>query len=159
MRSEFSGNMSAPSNLPELMADYILWAAAGLILVIAELVTGTFYLFVLGIAALAGAAVAFFGLAFWGQAIVSAVIAVVGVIGIHQRRSRMEPAAMSSPDVGQPVIWETWLNERDRLARVRYRGASWEARVVGEFAAEPGTMLYISAVDGNTLEVAKTRPA
>ena len=46
------------------MADYILWAAAGLALVIAELVTGTFYLLVLGIAALAGAAVAFSGLGF-----------------------------------------------------------------------------------------------
>ncbi|HTS53454.1 MAG TPA: NfeD family protein [Burkholderiales bacterium] len=141
------------------MADYILWAAAGLILVIAELVTGTFYLLVLGIAALAGAVVAFFGLGFWGQAVVSAVIAVVGVIWIHQRRKAMEPTAMPSPDVGQPVTWESWLNEPDRLARVRYRGASWEARVVGECTAQPGEMLYISAVNGNTLEVAKIRPA
>ena len=66
---------------------------------------------------------------------------------------------MSSPDVGQPVIWESWLNERDRFARVRYRGASWDARVLGECAAEPGEMLYINAVNGNTLEVVKTRPA
>jgi membrane protein implicated in regulation of membrane protease activity len=139
------------------MADYILWAAAGLILVIAELVTGTFYLLVLGIAALAGGAVAFFGLGFWGQAIVAAVIAVVGVILIQQRRSRMESPAMSSPDLGQPVTWESWLNERDRLARVRYRGASWDARVVGEGALQAGDMLYISAVNGNTLEVTKTR--
>jgi membrane protein implicated in regulation of membrane protease activity len=141
------------------MADYILWAAAGLILVIAELVTGTFYLLVLGIAALAGAAVAFLGLGFWGQAMVSALIAVAGVIWIHRRRTRMEPLAMSSPDVGQPVTWESWLNQPDRLARVRYRGASWDARVLGECAAQPGEMLYISAVDGNTLEVVKTRPA
>jgi membrane protein implicated in regulation of membrane protease activity len=141
------------------MADYILWAAAGLILVIAELVTGTFYLLVLGLAALAGAVVAFLGLGFWGQAVVSAVIAVAGVIWIHQRRKSMEPTAMPSPDVGQPVTWESWLNEPDRLARVRYRGASWDARIVGEFTAQPGEMLYISAVNGNTLEVAKIRPA
>jgi membrane protein implicated in regulation of membrane protease activity len=141
------------------MADYTLWAVTGLILVLAELVTGTFYLLVLGVAALAAAAVAFFGVSFWAQAIVSAVIAVAGVIWIQRRRSRMETAVMSSPDVGQPVIWESWLNERDRLARVRYRGASWDARVLGECAAEPGEMLYINAVDGNTLEVVKTRPA
>lgn len=141
------------------MADYILWAAAGLILVIAELVTGTFYLLVLGIAALAAAVGAFFGFGFWAQAIASAVIAVAGVIWIQQRRSRMEPAAMASPDVGQPVIWESWLNERDRLARVRYRGASWDARVASDCAPQPGEMLYINAIDGNTLEVVKTRPA
>ena len=141
------------------MADYILWAAAGLALAIAELLTGTFYLLVLGIAALAGAVVAFFGLGFWGQALVSSLLAVGGVIWIRQRRKSMEPKAMPSPDVGQPVTWESWLNQSDRLARVRYRGASWDARVVGECAGEPGEMLYISAVNGNTLEVAKIRPA
>ena len=141
------------------MADYIIWAAAGLALAIAELVTGTFYLLVLGIAALAGGAVAYFGLGFWGQALVSALIAVSGVIWIHRRRQLMEPKVMPSPDVGQPVTWESWLNQPDRLARVRYRGASWDARVVGECAGEPGEMLYISAVNGNTLEVAKARPA
>ena len=151
--------MSALLNPSQRMADYILWAAAGLILVIAELVTGTFYLLVLGIAALVGAAVAFFGLGFWGQAMVAALIAIGGVVWIHRRRGRMESPAMSSPDLGQPVTWESWLNQPDRVARVRYRGASWEARVVGEDVFQAGDMLYISAVDGNTLEVTKTRPA
>ncbi len=141
------------------MADYPVWAAAGLVLVIAELVTGTFYLLVLGIAALVGAAVAFSGLGFWIQAIGASVIAVAGVIWIHQRRKLITPAAMPSPDFGQPVTWESWVSQPDRFARVRYRGASWEARVVGECAGEPGEMLYISAVHGNTLEVAKTRSA
>jgi membrane protein implicated in regulation of membrane protease activity len=141
------------------MADYILWAAAGLALAIAELVTGTFYLLVLGVAALAGALVAFFGLGFWGQALVSSLLAVSGVMWIHRRRQSMESKAMPSPDVGQPVTWESWLNQPDGLARVRYRGASWDARVVGDCTGEPGEMLYISAVDGNTLEVAKARPA
>jgi membrane protein implicated in regulation of membrane protease activity len=150
--------MGALANLP-LMADYILWAAAGLALVIAELVTGTFYLLVLGVAALAGGVVAFFGLGFWGQALVSASIAVAGVIWAHRRRQSIQPKAMPSPDVGQLVAWESWVNQPDRLARVRYRGASWDARVVGECAGEPGEMLYISAVNGNTLEVAKARPA
>jgi membrane protein implicated in regulation of membrane protease activity len=66
---------------------------------------------------------------------------------------------MPSPDLAQPVAWESWVNESDHLARVRYRGASWDARVVGECAGQPGEMLYISAANGNTLEVTKTRPA
>jgi membrane protein implicated in regulation of membrane protease activity len=141
------------------VTDYLLWAAVGLILVIAELVTGTFYLLVLGIAALVGAAVAFLGVGFWIQAISASLIAVAGVVWIHQRRKLITPAAMPSPDLGQPVAWESWVNESDRLARVRYRGASWEARVVGECAGQSGEMLYISAANGNTLEVTKTRPA
>ena len=139
------------------MADYLVWTIVGLLLVISELVTGTFYLLVLGVAGLAGAAVAFLGLNFWGQAVVSAVIAVGGVVWIHQRRKLITPAAMPSPDAGQPVVWESWVHEADRRARVSYRGASWEAQVVGECAGQPGEVIYIRAVNGNTLEIAKTR--
>jgi len=141
------------------MAVYMIWAVAGLALVISELLTGTFYLLVLGIAALAGAAAAFSGFGFWTQAVVASVVAVAGVVWVQQRRRVMVPKAMPSPDVGQPVTWEAWVNEPDRYARVRHRGASWEARVRGECAGEAGELLYIVAVDGNTLEVAKTRPA
>jgi len=87
------------------------------------------------------------------------VIAVGGVVWIHQRRKLITPAAMPSPDVGQPVAWESWVQESDGLGRVSYRGASWEAQVVGEIAGQPGEVLYIKAVHGNTLEIAKTRPA
>jgi membrane protein implicated in regulation of membrane protease activity len=141
------------------MADYLIWAAAGFVLVIAELVTGTFYLLVLGIAALVGAGVAFLGLGFWLQAIVASGVAVVGVAWAHQRRKSITPAAMPSLDHAQPVIWEAWIDRTQQLARVSYRGASWEAHVTGDCAGEPGETLYISAVHGNTLEVTKTRPA
>jgi membrane protein implicated in regulation of membrane protease activity len=46
-----------------------------------------------------------------------------------------------------------------RLARVRFRGASWDARVEGVEALEPGTTVYVLAADGNTLKVGKNRPA
>jgi len=141
------------------MAGYVIWAVVGLALVISELMTGTFYLLVLGIAALAGAALAFAGFGFWVQALVASVVAVAGVAWIQQRRRLVTPAAMASPDLGQPVTWEAWVNEPDRFARVRYRGASWDAQVRGECSGQPGEVLYISAVHGNTLEVAKTRPA
>ena len=40
------------------MAAYLMWAIAGFVLIIAELMTGTFYLLVIGVAALAAAVVA-----------------------------------------------------------------------------------------------------
>ncbi|PWT76902.1 MAG: hypothetical protein C5B46_00545 [Proteobacteria bacterium] len=141
------------------MPIYMIWAVAGLALMISEVLTGTFYLLVLGIAALVGAGAAFSGFDFWTQAVVASVVAVAGVLWVQQRRRLMVPKAMPSPDVGQPVNWEGWVNEPDRSARVRYRGASWEARVRGECAGQAGEVLYIIAVDGNTLEVAKTRSA
>lgn len=141
------------------MAAYMIWAVVGLALVISELMTGTFYLLVLGIAALAGAALAYAGFGFWMQVVVASVVAVAGVVWIQQRRKLITPAAMASPDVGQPVTWEAWVDESNRFARVRYRGAPWDARVSGECTGQPGEVLYISAIHGNTLEIAKARPA
>ena len=65
---------------------------------------------------------------------------------------------MAPIDAGMPASFEGWLDVGGRLARVRYRGASWEARVEGLEAVEPGAMLYVLDTDGNTLRVAKNRP-
>lgn len=43
------------------MEMYLLWAVTGIVLIIIEMLTGTFYLLVLGIAALAAAAAAYLG--------------------------------------------------------------------------------------------------
>jgi len=68
---------------------------------------------------------------------------------------------MSPVDAGQPASFETWLDQGAHLARVRYRGASWDATVEGEGAekAAPGSLLYVVKADGNTLKVTARRPA
>ena len=62
-------------------------------------------------------------------------------------------------DAGMPASFEAWIDAPARLARVRYRGASWDARVEGLEALEPGTTVYVLTTDGNTLKVVKNRPA
>ena len=66
---------------------------------------------------------------------------------------------MAPINAGMPASFESWLDARSRLARVRYRGASWDAQVQGNEAVEPGATLFVVAADGNTLKVAKNRPA
>ncbi len=141
------------------MDHYWWWAIGGIALIIAELITGTFYLLVIGIAALAGAAVAYAHFSFWTQAVVAAAIAIIGVVFV----TRLRKTHLSSPgislDVGQSVVLDAWVNEKGRNARVRYRNALWDARVLDEQGAEAGSTLYITRVEGSTLHVAATRPA
>ncbi len=141
------------------MDSALAWLVAGIVLIVAELVTGTFYLLVLGVAALVAAAVAYAGAAFLIQVIVAGVIAVAGVFWIRGRRRALATPAMPGLDVGQPVTLDSWINRDDRLARVKYRDALWDAVVEGEFRGEAGEVFYIRAVAGNTLRVAKQRPA
>jgi membrane protein implicated in regulation of membrane protease activity len=137
----------------------IVWAVAGLVLVIVELVTGTFYLIMLGIAAFGAALAAWLGLSFPAQSIVAALVSGIGCYGVHVYRARNRAQQMAPIDAGMPASFESWLDAGARLARVRYRGASWDARVEGAEGLEPGATVYVLAADGNTLRVAKNRPA
>ncbi len=137
----------------------LAWLIAGFVLIIAELVSGTFYLLVLGIAALVASGVGYAGGAFVWQAVAAAVVAVAGVVGVHRYRQTITPARMRGLDVGQPAAFDSWINKGAGHARVKYRDALWDAQVAGGASGEPGEILYITAVDGSTLRVSKTRPA
>ena len=135
-----------------------IWAVTGLALVIVELMTGTFYLLMLGIAAFGAAIAAWLGYPFSAQSVVAVIIAAVGCYGVHLYRAKNRAQQMAPIDAGMPASFESWLDAGARLARVRYRGASWEARVEGGEAVEPGATVYVLAADGNTLRVAKNKP-
>src|SRR5919108_259033 len=136
-----------------------VWAVTGLVLVIVELVTGTFYLLMLGVAAFGAALAAWLGLEFSAQSSVAVLVAAIGCYGVHLYKARNRVEQMPPIDAGMPASFESWLDAGARLARVRYRGASWEARVEGSDALEPGATVFVLATDGNTLKVAKNRPA
>jgi membrane protein implicated in regulation of membrane protease activity len=90
-----------------MMEAYLFWAAIGIALVIAELLTGTFYLLVIAIAAFAGAAAAYLGLSFWVQAVSTAVVVVIGVILVGRIRAGA-PAKGGRPESGH----RTYRNSR-----------------------------------------------
>jgi membrane protein implicated in regulation of membrane protease activity len=141
------------------MQAHFLWLIVGIVLIIAEVMSGTFYLLFLGIAALVGAAIAFLGAPFWAQALAVAVVAVAGAVWVRRHRESIETKPMAALDVGQHVTFESWISQADRVARVQYRDAQWDASVEGECRGEPGEILHIVGVEGSMLRVAKTRPA
>jgi len=141
------------------MEEDLLWAILGLTLVIVELLTGTFYLLVLGVAAFGAALAAWLGQGFPLQAVVAALIAALGCYGVHVYRTKNTTRQMAPVDAGQPASFEAWVDQGARLARVRYRGTSWDALVDGDAAVDAGAMLYVLTANGNTLKVTTRRPA
>ena len=137
----------------------LAWLIAGLLLIIVELLTGTFYLLVLGIACLAGAGLAYAGSSFTWQAIVAAVVALIGVAVVQRYKKTVEPKRMQGIDFGQPAAFDSWVNKDASLARVKYRDSLWDAQIIGETSGERGEILYVNSIDGNSLKVSKTRPA
>ncbi len=135
------------------MTAYLIWAIVGFLLIIVELLTGTFYLLVFGVAALIGALVAWLGGPFWLQVLCTAVAALLGIYLVHRwwQNHPKDSAAQNSLEVGQTVVFENWVNEATHTARVKYRGTSWDARVNG--TAKPDDVLTITATEQGVLVV------
>jgi membrane protein implicated in regulation of membrane protease activity len=142
------------------MQPALAWILTGLLLVVVELVTGTFYLLILGIAAGIGSLIAFLDQPFWVQSVVAAIAAIIGGVLVYRYHSA---ANASSPkdaanDIGQTVTIESWVSEPQRLARARYRGTIWDAQVLGNDIIEPDALLYVVAMEGSRLKVSVTPP-
>lgn len=129
------------------------WLAAGG-LVIAELLTGTFYLLMLALGASAGALAAHAGLALPVQIVAAAAIGGGAVALWHlrrDRRPRLTPAQANPDlnlDIGQTVHVARW--HADGTARVQHRGAAWNACYAGPGTPASG-QFRIQAIDGSRL--------
>lgn len=135
------------------MDDATLWWVLAGLLVAAELASGTFFLLMLALAAVAGAVAAHAGLSFSGQLLAAGLCALASVgawtwVRLRRRR-RCEDEPDASLDVGQTVHVERW--QADGTAHVRYRGAEWLATCAG---SERRTGAHrIRAVQGNRLVI------
>ena len=138
------------------MDDATLWWVLTGLLVTAELLTGTFFVLMLALAAAAGALAAYAGLAFSSQLLVASLCALLSVGGwswVRLRRRATSPQANPDVvlDIGQTVQVQGW--QPDGTTQVRYRGAQWLA-VASTARGErrPGPH-RIRAVQGNRLVI------
>lgn len=142
---------------------WLMWLIAGFVLVIAELLSGTFYLLVIGAGAFAGSLAAWAGGGVILQAIVGGAVALVGTWLVHRwhvSQQKNDQGRSNLLDRGQPVVLEGWENESAGIARVKYRGTSWDARMaLPDARPVPGSTLYIEAMEGSRLVVVSAPPA
>lgn len=139
------------------MAAHWVWWILGMILIGAELVTGTLYLFAAGVAFLVCGLLAWLGASLPIQLLVVGVLSFVGSYAAHRWRTHNAPAEpQQSLDIGQSVQVQRWLD--DGTARVVYRGTQWSAELAQPGGRRERTM-YIVGTRGSTLLLAAERPA
>ncbi|HEX3636350.1 MAG TPA: NfeD family protein [Paraburkholderia sp.] len=136
------------------------WIGAG-VLVVLELISGTFYLLMIALGCVAAAIAHMAGAAADLQFAIAAVVALVAVLLLRRsrfgRRTRKE--ASKNPDVnldiGQTLSVPAW---HERRARVNYRGAAWDVELA---AGEPEDAQSYEIVEmrGSCLVVAASRQA
>lgn len=140
------------------MADWVWWFVLAGAALVAELLTGTFYLLVIAAALAAGGAVSLAGAAFVWQLLVTVVIGFGGALALRRTRfgrTRNDPAEpLQNMDVGQSVHVAEW--SAGRTARASYRGALWDVQLAPGEEPQPGEFV-IQAIEGNRLVVARRR--
>ena len=140
------------------METYVAWLILGFTLVIIEMTTGTFYLLVLGVSCFAAAAAAYFDQGFPVQILLAALMTGIGAYLVNAQRRTNSAQKMKSMDAGMPARFEGWTEQGSGRARVRYRDASWDARIEGGSDLQPGATVYVQSTLGNTLLVSIRPP-
>lgn len=138
-----------------------IWWIAAIVLVIAELFTGSLYLLAVALGALAGGIAAWTGTEVWVQAIVCAVVTLAGIAVVRRRRALAPPPPPNREnpdlilDVGNKVHVEKW--EANGSARVSHRGTDWDAQFESSETNPnlPSGWYVIKAIDNNVLILVK----
>ena len=139
------------------MADSTLWWLLAGAAVAVELLTGTFYLLMLGIGMAAGAIAAHGGASTPVQLVIAAFVGGGAVAAWHTVRRRHFAATPGTStnidfDAGEAVHVDAW--SPDNTSIVRYRGTVWTAVPVG--GVPQGTGAHrVRRVDGSRLIVEK----
>ena len=129
------------------MSDATMWFVLAGVLVALELMTGSFYLLMLGLGALAAALAALAG---HGLSVQLMVAAAVGGLGQWRKRQAITPQDTQDQnlDLGATVMVEAW--DAQGTTQVKHRGAVWGAVHVTHQAPAPGAH-RIQAMVGNRL--------
>ena len=130
-----------------------LWFALAGVLLASEMLTGTFYLLMLGAGALAGALCARLGAPVSLQIVIASLIGLSACFAVWQLRGRRQTHASqdnSNPlgqlDVGETVMVTQWND--DGACEVKHRGAMWAAVLSRADAPRQAGPHRIVAVEG-----------
>jgi len=125
------------------MEAYWVWWLAAVVLVIAEMLSGTFYLIAVALGLAAAGLSAYMGVSWGGQAAIAALLCTVSVAAIYrwkQGQGKTHGQANLAYDIGQTVNVVNWLDERH--ARVSYRGPEWDAELAGQAQADKARQVW-----------------
>jgi membrane protein implicated in regulation of membrane protease activity len=140
------------------MSVQAVWLSLAGALLVCEMLTGTFYLLMLAIGALSGAACAYLGTSLTVQLGVASLIGLAASLVVWQIRNQKQTQdgegenPLGQLDIGSTVTVDHWNSEH--ACEVKYRGAAWQAVAMQGEICQPG-VYRIVAIEGTTLVLKK----
>jgi len=138
------------------------WFGLAALALVGEVNSGTFYLLLVALGFVGGGAAAAFGAGLAGQLASCALVALAGLLVLRRTgflKKREINAASNADvnlDIGQSVYIDAWAE--NGTAQVRYRGATWQAKLAAGNARTTGRHVIIE-IRGTRLIVAPRQNA
>lgn len=132
-----------------------LWLISGLILLISEMLTTSFFLIFIAIGCFAAALAASLDLAPWIQTVTCAVISAGGALTLRRPiQARFLKSIRLEADIGKEIRLDQPIKPHQQ-SRITYQGASWLASNIGTEELKMGDHVTIVGMDGNILLIRK----
>jgi membrane protein implicated in regulation of membrane protease activity len=125
------------------------WLIVAVLAIVCEMLSGTLYLLVIGLAAACAALLAWFDQSLVLQLFAAALLALLGGLLVRKYRSPAR-ADMAADLHGKAEVASIVAPGR---LRVRWRGTEWEAECAAGAGLVPGDAVSILSQQGNVLQV------
>jgi membrane protein implicated in regulation of membrane protease activity len=141
------------------MSADLIWGAAGLLLVIGDVVFGTFFVMFLGAGALITATLLWAGIPLspTSQWLIFSGVSAIGVILL--RKTLLKWFGPSEEERFQEHKGQAVIVLEDvapgKNGKVKYRGTEWQAALADGDAIQPGETAYITHMDGIVVYIRK----
>ncbi|MBI3712386.1 MAG: NfeD family protein [Burkholderiales bacterium] len=141
------------------MEAWTWWLVLAGLIVICELMTGTFYLLMISTGMFVAALVSLLGIGVQMQMLVAAVVSSGATLALHRSRFGWQGRSDAARDpnvnidIGQQVRVDEWQEQSAGVfvARTKYRGAMWDVEL--RQSSGLAGMYVIDAVEGSRLIV------
>lgn len=132
-----------------------IWIAAGIVFLIGEMLTSSFFLFFIALGCFAAGLAASLGQPYFVQTLAFALVAIAGTVLLRKPiQQRLLKSININADVGREIKTDQAITPRGQ-ARITYQGTSWQATNLGETEIAQGDRVVIVGIDGNTLLIRK----
>jgi len=132
-----------------------IWLFAGIILLIGEMLSASFFLIFISIGCFAAAMAASLHAPVWSQVVICAVISVLGTLTLRKAiQKKLLQTISLQADVGREIRVDEAIAPHQQT-RITYQGTSWLATNLGTEDIRQGDHVVIVGIDGNVLLIRK----
>ncbi|MBK1781232.1 NfeD family protein [Advenella sp. WQ 585] len=125
-----------------------VWFGLAVMALIAELLSGTFYMLLVAFGLAASGIVAYFGFSLAAQVATCSIIGMAGLVilkktGVLLKKGHLKATSDSNVnlDIGQHVEVKSWTD--NRTSTVYYRGAQWQVKLDPSISEAPLPGQYV----------------